>query len=119
MSIIGENFHLNGEGVPEVSPETLLAKAREVKIIDVRRPEEFTGELGHIEGAELSTLGPDLAQALTKFSPEDTHVFVCRSGARSSTATAMALQAGLKKVFNMQGGMLAWNARKLPLARPT
>jgi rhodanese-related sulfurtransferase len=41
-------------------------------------------------------------------------VVVCRSGARSATAGAILRQAGFGHVRNLGGGMLEWNARRLP-----
>ncbi len=112
-----KNFHINGEGAPELSPEEVQSHLSAVKIIDVRRPEEWVGELGHVPGSLFATLGPELMELLKTLSPTDTHVFMCRSGARSTSATLLALQTGLGQSFNAQGGMLAWNQRKFPVAR--
>jgi hydroxyacylglutathione hydrolase len=117
MSEIFEKVTLNGDGVPEVSPQELHEKMAQVKMIDVRRPEEFVGELGHIEGAELVTLQTDLEQHLEKLNPSETYVFICRSGARSSTATEMAIGKGLVKSFNLYGGMIRWNALDFPISK--
>ncbi|MBN8555085.1 MAG: rhodanese-like domain-containing protein [Deltaproteobacteria bacterium] len=95
---------------PELSVEQVKEKLGELKLIDVRRPDEFVGELGHIRGATLVTIETDLENYLDKLPKDATYAFVCRSGARSFTATQMALDKGFEKVFNMKGGMLAWNA---------
>ena len=42
-------------------------------------------------------------------------VVICRSGARSATAAAILRQAGFGHVRNLAGGMLEWNARRLPV----
>jgi rhodanese-related sulfurtransferase len=110
-------IQVSGEGIPEVSPEETLKNAHYCKVIDVRRPDEFTGELGHIDSAKLCTLETDLEKSLSKFDPADTFIFVCRSGARSGRATQMAIQKGLKNSVNMSGGMLAWNEKGLPVSR--
>lgn len=100
----------NDEGAPEVSPQEVQLNQSAVKIIDVRRPDEFTGELGHIEGAELCTLETSLEQQLPQLDKNQIYVFVCRSGARSSRATLMAKSLGIENSFNMFGGMIRWNA---------
>jgi hydroxyacylglutathione hydrolase len=78
-------------------------------LIDVRQPDEYVGELGHIDGATLCTLGPSLQEYLSTADQNKPHLFICRSGVRSANATALALQMGFKKVVNMEGGMIHWN----------
>ncbi len=101
-------------GINEIICEDLLKNKSDFKIIDVRRDEEFTGELGHIEGAELRTLGPDLMDYLNHENKKLQITFVCRSGGRSAQATQMAQDLGFTKVSNMIGGMLEWNRLDLP-----
>ncbi|MFZ4404761.1 MAG: rhodanese-like domain-containing protein [Pseudobdellovibrionaceae bacterium] len=68
------------DGIPEVQAEEILKSLGKVRIIDVRRPDEFNAELGHIQGAELMTLGPQLIQFLHDGDRNQEIVFVCRSG---------------------------------------
>lgn len=96
------------EGVPTVQvkdPRDL----KEFELIDVRTIEEFHGELGYIEGAKLITLGEGLEAYLKCINPHKKIVFICRSGARSSSATIYAQSLGLSTVYNLEGGMLEWN----------
>lgn len=99
-------------GVFDIDPQELNLKKDQVCLVDVRRPDEFTGELGHIPGARLLVLDtlPDHLDDLPK---DQTIVFVCRSGGRSGRATAFALNEGLQNVYNMKGGMLRWNELEL------
>jgi rhodanese-related sulfurtransferase len=46
-------------------------------------------------------------------------VVVCRSGVRSTTAAAILEGLGFDGVFNLQGGMVDWNDRQLPVERKT
>ena len=103
------------DDVPEISPGDFLNHLGKVTLIDVRRPDEFTGELSHIPGAKLITLGPDLDAFLKEHDQDDEIVFVCRSGARSGRATLQSLSLGFSKSVNLQGGMLLWNDRKFPV----
>ena len=95
-------------GVLDVHAEDLHDLLDKVVLIDVRQPDEFTGELGHIENARLIPLAT-LPQEIDKLLPDQTMVFVCRSGGRSARATAFALESGLSAVYNLKGGMLRWN----------
>jgi rhodanese-related sulfurtransferase len=98
------DFH----GVLDVRAEDLHAVLNKVVLIDVRQPDEFTGELGHIDHARLIPLA-GLPEQIDQLSPDQTIVFVCRSGGRSARATAFALEYGLTAVYNLKGGMLRWN----------
>ncbi len=102
--------------VADVSPDELANLTDKVAVIDVREPSEYTGELGHIRGSLLLSLGtlPDQIGTLPKDKPL---VFVCRSGGRSARATAFALSHGLNHVYNMRGGMLLWNSLGLAVER--
>lgn len=98
-------------GVTDVTPDEVLEKKDQICLIDVRRPDEFHGELGHIPGAAhivLDTLPDNMEQM-----PRDkTIVFVCRSGGRSARAVVFAKEEGYEHVYNMKGGMLLWNEKQ-------
>jgi hydroxyacylglutathione hydrolase len=93
----------------EITCEELHRKIDRVRIVDVRTPEEFVGELGHIHNAELVTLGPQLVEFLKELPQDEEVVFVCRSGARSGQTTLLSEEMGHTRTFNMIGGMLRWN----------
>jgi rhodanese-related sulfurtransferase len=100
----------NFAGVEDVLPEEVRDKKTQLHLVDVRRPDEWVGEYGHIPGAELMTLDtlPDRVDELPK---DKTIVFICRSGARSAQAAAFAKRSGYEQVFNMKGGMIAWTEK--------
>ncbi len=95
-------------GVLDISPEEFMQKKKDVVAIDVRRHDEWIGELGHILGARLITLDV-LNEGMDEFPKDSTIVFICRSGARSARASAMAQARGFKHVYNLKGGMILWN----------
>jgi len=99
---------------PEISCEDLHQQLGKIKIVDVRTPEEFTGAEGHIAGAELVTLGPDLTDFLQQGNPQEPLVFVCRSGRRSLEAVKESIQYGYQQTKSLKGGMLEWRAKGLP-----
>ncbi len=104
------------DGVPTISPRD-IESLKDVTLVDVRNPDEYVGELGHIKGARLITLGSELDNFLATENKKSTVVFICRSGARSGKATAQALALGFENIYNMDGGMLAWNSLALPITK--
>ena len=92
------------------------ATAEAVRLIDVREPDEYMGELGHIAGTALVPLAT--VEAAAAAWPRDAIVvMVCRSGGRSGRAAASLRAMGFAHVVNMVGGMLAYNAAGLPITR--
>lgn len=79
------------------------------RIIDVRQPEEFEAELGHLEGAELVPLAT-VASAASAWAVSAHLLLVCRSGGRSGVACSQLAGRGFSNLTNLRGGMLAWNA---------
>ena len=102
--------------VRDLSPAEAQPRLGAARFIDVRESDELVGELGHIEGIEHVPLGtfPGAAASWPREAPI---VLVCRSGNRSGKAARMLLDAGFQDVFNLGGGMLAWNAAGLPVTR--
>ena len=100
-------------GFWEIDPAWVEEHAAELQIVDVRDVDEFTGPLGHIEGARLLPLG-SLAKRAGELLKDSPVVTVCRAGARSAQAADILKKAGFGKVANMAGGMLRWRAQNLP-----
>jgi rhodanese-related sulfurtransferase len=82
-------------------------------IVDVRQPEEYSQ--GFIQGAVNIPLG-ELAHSLQALPAMDKDiVLVCNSGHRSTIGMAVLQLLGYKKAKSLIGGMLAWQAAKLPI----
>ncbi len=101
----------------DISPAAAYEARATALLIDVREPPEFTGELGHIPGAQLVPLGTVESQ-LGRWDKDAAIILICRSGARSTTAARTLIRAGFGRVLNLAGGMLAYHAAKLPLSTP-
>jgi len=103
-------------GYRDVSPEATYGARAQIRLIDVREPHEFDGDLGHVPGAELVPL--HTFGALARHWDRETDVIlICRSGGRSGRAAEMLVAAGFRRVMNMAGGMLAYSAQQLPVER--
>jgi glyoxylase-like metal-dependent hydrolase (beta-lactamase superfamily II)/rhodanese-related sulfurtransferase len=99
-------------GIWEVDPEWVEEHLKQVQVVDVREPDEFTGPLGRIPGAVLIPLGT-LAEAAAGLAKDRPIVTVCRAGGRSAQATLILKRAGFDRVANLPGGMLRWRAQHL------
>lgn len=98
-------------GIPDVldvDPKEVWEKSSDVVVVDVRRPDEFTGELGHVPGAKHIVLDT-LPDHMDEIPADKTVVFCCLSGGRSSRACAFAMNNGFENVYNLKGGMKLWN----------
>jgi rhodanese-related sulfurtransferase len=106
---------IRAQGYRDITPQQLHDNRGVTRIVDVREPQEFNGELGHVPGAELIPLGSLSAQAMgwDRAAPL---VVICRSGGRSSRAAEMLVSLGFLRVINVEGGMNAHAAAQLPVA---
>jgi rhodanese-related sulfurtransferase len=95
-------------GFEELEPTTLGHQPTH-RIIDVREPHEFDGELGHLDGAELVPLAT-LEQAAQRWDRKTPMLIVCRSGGRSGRAVEALRGLGFACAVNLRGGMLGVRA---------
>jgi adenylyltransferase/sulfurtransferase len=86
--------------------QLLASNAQPMALIDVREPAEFA--TGHLAGAINLPLG-QLERGGAQW-PRQRAVFLCRSGARSLRACALARRAGVEEPLQLEGGLLAWKA---------
>lgn len=105
-----------------VSPQesaTLIAANAEnpyFKILDVRTPAEFV--TGHLKAAKMLDFYSDsFLQALNKLDQNQTYLIYCRSGRRSGQTLNLMKALGFKKVYNMSGGFLRWQAENRPFTQ--
>jgi len=98
--------------------QVLLDTSPTPLLIDVREPEEYSGELGHISESLLIPLKELPTRAGELEGDRERHIIVvCRAGARSTTAAAILTGLGFEQVSNLKGGMVEWNDSQLPVTR--
>lgn len=106
------------ESVGQTSVRELSRALREgqpVAVVDVRTVPEW--KEGHIADAS-HIMGGEIARRLAELPDEDrTLAVICRTGYRSMVAAGVLQRAGIKRVVNVQGGMQAWEAAGLPVAK--
>ena len=97
----------------EVSPEDVAEQLKrgEIKLLDVRTPEEFQSA----KIAEAILVDQDLAQEIIERWPKDTAIVtVCHHGIRSLDAAAYLKGHGFQNVKSLNGGIDAWSIRVDP-----
>lgn len=85
-------------------------------LIDVREPHEFAN--GHIENARPIPYGR-LDEKIYELEPykDSPVIVVCQSGTRSQPACKKLSKQGFHQLYEMKGGMLAWQDLKLPVSK--
>ncbi len=99
----------------EITVVDVKDKLNQYRLIDVREPHEWNGELGHIKGAQLIPMN-EVPMNLDQLKQDEEILLICRSGNRSGRIGMYLDQQGYQ-VTNLLGGMLDWNALKLPVSR--
>lgn len=93
-----------------------LLSAKTAQLIDVRTPEEF--EPAHIKDAKNININDvdfeTQVSSLTKTAPV---LVYCLSGGRSSAAAEKLGEMGFTEVYNMEGGIMAWDAANKALEK--
>ena len=87
-----------------------IAGGAALTIVDVRGPDEFAGELGHIPGAVNIPVG-DIANRLIEIKAlgDKPVIIVCKTDRRSARAAEILRNENLADVRVLRGGMERWN----------
>jgi rhodanese-related sulfurtransferase len=95
-----------------------LINHKNALVLDVRDEGEY--KAGHILNSAPIQLGKlkERIGELEKYK-EQPIVVVCRSGNRSVSACMMLGKSGFNQVYNLAGGIIAWQKANLPLEKTT
>jgi thioredoxin len=98
--------------VQTVDVKTFAEKLKANKnsqLLDVRTPEEFSKE--HIDNAvNVNWNGNDFVSKAEKYDKSKPVFVYCKVGGRSSQAATKLAELGFKEVYNLDGGIMKWNA---------
>lgn len=99
---------------PQEVHEIIQRDAANILLLDVRTPEEYNSQTGHLKDAILIPV-QELEQRINELEShkEKTIIAICRSGNRSGKATTLLNDRGFRAV-NMVGGMIRWNEELRP-----
>jgi rhodanese-related sulfurtransferase len=116
LGLLVHNIIVGGKGSVEPLQATELINHQEAMVVDVRPAADFAK--GHIINAVNIPMNGFKNQIATLVKHKSKPMIVnCRSGAQSAVACRHLRQAGFEQVFNLRGGIMAWEAASLPLTR--
>ena len=84
-------------------------------LLDVRTAGEY--QTGYIAGTMLNIdyRSADFADKISKLDKQKTYFVYCRSGKRSASAIEIMKQQGFKHLYDLEGGIVAWEKAGKPI----
>jgi rhodanese-related sulfurtransferase len=105
-----------GKGTVDPPGAIELINREDAVVVDVRPMADFSA--GHI----VKSINIPMNSFKNQISQLEKHkdkpiIIACRSGAQSSAVCRQLRSEGFEKVYNLQGGILAWQNANLPTTR--
>ncbi len=95
--------------------EQMLKKTIGSQLVDVRTQEEYAS--GHLIGAvDIDFKSPNFNTQIGELDKNKPVFIYCLSGGRSGQAANEMKKMGFREIYNMEGGIIKWNAANKPLA---
>ncbi|WP_428606437.1 rhodanese-like domain-containing protein [Sedimenticola sp.] len=118
LVLIIQNLLASSGGKSSITPlqATQMINREEAVVVDVRPIGDYNN--GHIVNA-INIPNTALKNQVNQVAKHKDKpiIVVCRSGAQSAAACKVLRGAGIEKVYNLQGGMLAWQSDSLPISK--
>lgn len=106
-------------GIKQVAPNQAIQVLNQdgSLLLDVREDSELnqSGRIPHAKHVPLSQLAGRVDE-LQKYKDKPV-VAYCRSGSRSNKAGTLLRKQGFEDVYNLAGGIMAWENANLPLSK--
>lgn len=100
--------------ITPLEAKTLIETRTDLLLVDVRSPEEFRG--GSLPGATLIPFW-DFAKGRFDLPKDKPILLICAVGGRSLACGQLLSSKGYREVYNLRGGLDAWQAQRVPLPR--
>lgn len=100
---------MNYENLDAVAFKEKMESTEDAVVIDVRSEAELAD--GSIPGyTMINMFSPDFATRIEDLDRNKSYFVYCRSGNRSGSACSFMASKGFTKVYNLSGGIGAWNS---------
>jgi len=97
----------NVKDVDAATAQKLLAGNKELRVLDVRTPEEYAE--GHIAGAlNVDFKAANFAEELAKLDKDQAYILHCRSGGRSTKALPILKDNHFSTIYHLNNGFNDW-----------
>ena len=116
-AVLAYELRLRAQSYAALPPQEVIRLMNQgATLLDMRERQAFQD--GHISGARHFDAGqlPNASDALRKYK-EKALIVYCDRGTSAAAAVRALSKQGFTKVFNLRGGIAAWRAENLPLAR--
>jgi rhodanese-related sulfurtransferase len=117
VAVLAYELRLRAQSFAALAPQDVIRLMNQgATVLDVRAQQAF--QEGHINGArhfdaaQIAKAG----ESLKKYKERPLIVY-CDRGTTAAVTVRALTQQGFTKVFNLRGGITAWRAENLPLAR--
>jgi len=95
-----------------ITPAELNKVNKDILLIDVRTPEEYAS--GHLENSvNIDYKADNFKELIGELDPDQEVYVYCKVGGRSGRSAKMLNSMGFKKVYDLKGGILAWEKEGL------
>ena len=117
LSVVVAHFYVQSQqksygDITVEQAKSLIEQNIWLKIVDVRLDTEFN--TSHIPGA-INVCACDPDNMLRQLNPNDEILVYCRNGLRSAAAMKFLNENGFSKVYNLVGGIVAWENAGYPV----
>ena len=111
---VGTRVEVEGGAYFDITPKTLESWLADKDFLLVNVAVPYVGE---IESTDEFIPLDQIEGRLDAFSQQDAKIVVyCRSGATSTEAARRLVRLGYSNVWNLEGGMMAWQEAGFPLS---
>jgi rhodanese-related sulfurtransferase len=114
-ALLWPNLQRRGQKVSLLQATQMINQGKTI-VLDVREPAQFAA--GHVRDAKNIPLKelPNRISELDKFKAKNV-IVTCQSGMQSAKATTQLKKAGFNEVVSLSGGLAAWQAQGMPIAK--
>jgi len=116
LGLLTYSLLVGNKGSVDPADATAKINHQDAVVVDVRPVADF--DKGHIINAINIPANGFAKQIGTLEKYKDRPIIVsCRSGAQSSSACSQLRKQGFAEVYNLRGGVLAWQNANLPITK--
>jgi len=116
LTACGSTTDTVSELVPPTVAADVLEDQADAIVLDVRTPEEYAD--ARIAGAiNVDYYASDFKDQVDELDKDATYILYCRSGNRSEDANRIMRDLGFAEVYEVDGGIVAWDGAGLPIER--